>query len=156
MRRFFYVLFAAMLSSQSSVSRALELEPHVNACLHEAAQRYSVDPVLIKAIIKVESGGKPSAMGKNKNGSYDVGMMQINSAWLPTLRKYGVTAPDLFDPCTNIHVGTWVLAGNIARFGYTWRALGAYNAASEHKRVNYANKVMRIWRKFNEMEEAGA
>lgn len=137
-------LFAATWPVQ-----AIELTPAETQCLWDASRRYSVDPLLLKAIIKVESGGKATAVGKNKNGSYDIGIMQINSAWLPTLRKYGVTASGLFDPCVNIHVGTWVLAGNIARFGYTWRALGAYNAASEGKRMRYASKVMRVWRELN-------
>lgn len=45
------------------------------------------------------------------------------------------------------HVGAWVLAGYVRRFGYNWRAIGAYNAGpslspkSELKRINYAQRV---------------
>jgi len=44
-------------------------------------------------------------------------------------------------------VGAWILAGNIARFGYTWNAVGAYNAGTgdtemiRMRREAYAHKV---------------
>ena len=85
----------------------------------------------------------PHAIGRNRNGSRDLGLMQINSAWLPTLAKYGITERDLFEPCTNIHVGAWILAGNVSRLGYTWEAVGAYNAANPALRRAYIEKVRR-------------
>ena len=69
--------------------------------------------------------------------------MQINSAWLPRLSKHGITETDLFDPCTSIHVGAWILAGNVRRLGYTWEAVGAYNAAHPALRRTYAERVYR-------------
>lgn len=110
-------------------------------CIRQAADRYSVDERLIKAIIQVESGGNPRAVNRNQNGSTDIGIMQINTAWVPTLRKFGIERHHLFDPCTNIHVGAWILAQNIVSHGRTWRAVGAYNARSEDKRQRYVGKV---------------
>jgi soluble lytic murein transglycosylase-like protein len=82
-------------------------------------------------------------MNVNTTGSRDIGVMQINTGWLPALRRYGIDEGDLWDPCTNVHVGAWVMAGNIQRLGWNWDAIGAYNAKSPEKRRKYAWRVYR-------------
>ena len=116
-----------------------------SACFDHAALRYGMDSALLKAIAQVESGGNPRAVGKNADGSEDLGLMQINSLWLPKLAKYGIARQDLFDPCTNVQVGAWVLSQKIHRYGKTWRAVGAYNAGAERKREVYVRRVMRAY-----------
>jgi soluble lytic murein transglycosylase-like protein len=112
------------------------------ACFDEAAQRYRIHPDLLKAISKVESNGNPRAVNRsNKNGSRDIGHMQINSSWLRKLGKYGISEQSLFDPCINTFVGAWVLANNFRELGYNWTAIGAYNTKSPDKRIIYARKV---------------
>lgn len=117
----------------------------MDECVSQAARRYQVDERLLHAIIQVESSGKPAALNRNANGSEDIGPMQINSSWLPVLGRYGIQRYHLFDPCTNVHIGAWVLAGNIARYGHTWRAVGAYNAKSLNRRERY---VAQVWRRY--------
>ena len=114
-----------------------------HACWDEAATRYHVNSALLHAIARTESGLNPLAVGRNPNGSHDIGLMQINSAWLSTLATYGISERDLFEPCTNIHVGAWILAYNFYRLGYTWDAVGAYNAVSPQSRRAYIDKVRR-------------
>lgn len=114
------------------------------ACFAEAAARYRVPTQLLMAISEVESGGNPMAINRNTDGSYDIGHMQINSRWLPKLKRYGITERNLFDACTNTHVGAWILAQNIAQLGYSWDAIGAYNARSKEKRIVYARKVAKV------------
>ena len=111
------------------------------ACWQEAANRYQVDPALLYAIARTESDLNPKAFHRNRDGSTDIGLMQINSAWLPDLARHGIAAQDLWQPCTNIHVGAWVLAQKIKKHGMTWDAVGAYNAATPFKRIRYAWKV---------------
>jgi soluble lytic murein transglycosylase-like protein len=113
-----------------------------SACWEDAAARYGVNPYLLYAIAKTESNLNPAAMNRNnKNGSYDIGLMQINSSWLPTLRKHGIDEAQLMNACTSIHVGAWVLAENIRRLGNSWVAVGAYNARNPELRMKYAKKV---------------
>ncbi len=113
-------------------------------CFELAAQRYGVPKTLLIAIAEQESGLRAGVVNTaNRNGSRDIGLMQINSGWLPTLTQYGITENDLLDPCVNTLVGAWILKGNFRRLGYTVNALGAYNARDPVKRLKYANAVLR-------------
>ena len=126
------------------------------ACWDEAAARYQVNSALLYAIAQTESGLDPLAIGRNRNGSRDIGLMQINSAWLPTLARHGISERDLFHPCTSIHVGAWVLAHNFHRLGHTWDAVGAYNAVSPGLRRAYAEKVRRnLWKVMDARSDPG-
>ena len=131
------------LSVQSSLALSFCSALPAQACRDAAAQRYQVSSALLYAIARTESGLNPLAVGRNGNGSRDIGLMQINSAWLPTLASHGITERELFEPCTNIEVGAWILAGNVARLGYTWDAVGAYNAQNPTLRRAYVEKVRR-------------
>lgn len=111
------------------------------ACFDVAASRYGMPSVLLQAISRVESAGNPHALNRNKDGSFDIGHMQINSRWLPKLSHFGISRDQLWDPCTNTLVGAWILAQNVQRIGYSWNAVGAYNAASPEKRDRYARKI---------------
>jgi soluble lytic murein transglycosylase-like protein len=114
------------------------------ACWNEVGQKYGINPYLLHAIAKTESNLNPKAINRsNKNGTYDVGLMQINSSWFPILAKHGITEADLYQPCVSIEVGAWILAQNIRRHGYSWNAVGAYNSGNPQIRLKYASKVYR-------------
>lgn len=102
------------------------------ACWGEAALRYGVPAELLYAIARVESNLNPQAVNHShmqRTGTYDVGLMQINSGHLRTLARYGIRESDLYEPCTNLHVGAWLLADSFSRRGVSWDAVGAYNAS---------------------------
>ena len=113
------------------------------ACWDDAAARYQVNSTLLRAIARTESALDPQAISRNRNGSRDIGLMQINSSWLPVLTSHGIAERDLFDPCTNIYVGAWILAQNFQRLGSSCDAVGAYNARMPALRRAYAWKVYR-------------
>jgi soluble lytic murein transglycosylase-like protein len=87
----------------------------------------------------------PNSIGKNKNGSVDVGLMQVNSIHFPKLKSYGISPEDLFDPCTNINVGAWELASCIRRFGANSKALTCYNGMVPGN--PYSGKVLAVLQK---------
>lgn len=120
----------------------------VDSCWNHAAEKYGIDPLLLVAIAAKESGMNVRAVSPpNHNLTYDIGLMQINSSWLPALAEIGVLEEDLFDSCVNVQVGAWVLSESVKVFGNNWRAVGAYNAGTsrskkaESIRMRYATDV---------------
>ena len=128
------LLAAALLAACASGAQA---------CWQDIADSYGINAHLLYAIAKTESNLNPAAINRNKNGSYDIGLMQINSSWLPVLKKYGVEEGQLKDACTNLQVGAWILSQNMRRMGPTWEAVGAYNARNPQLRIKYAQRVYR-------------
>lgn len=117
----------------------------INKCFMDAGFKYNIHPNLLWAIAKVESNFNYTAINKNNNGTYDIGIMQINTSWLPVLKKHGLyDERQIWNPCYNIHVGAWILAQCIHQHGYSWEAVGCYNAVSKPKRARYSRKVWKV------------
>ncbi|HCA7081259.1 TPA: lytic transglycosylase domain-containing protein [Citrobacter sedlakii] len=139
----FFLSFFSFASKQPAIA-------NFRQCFNQASERFHIDHRLLIAIAEVESSMNPNAIGLNKRGgkviSEDVGLMQINSSWFPTLASMGITRNDLLNnPCQNIYVGAWILAKNISSNGVNWESVGAYNAgfkgANAPFRMKYAKKV---------------
>ena len=121
---------------------ALQRPLPVPECFELDARRHGLGVPLLRAVAEQESGLDPRAQNRNRDGSSDTGLMQINSRWLPTLARHGIRAEDLWDPCTNVLIGAWILGRNFHAMGRTTRALGAYNAAHPERRERYARQVL--------------
>lgn len=110
-------------------------------CVNEAAIRYHVPAKLIIAVLETEQG-KIGGITINKNGTYDIGPMAINSLWLPELKKHGITEHDIqFDPCMNLKVGVWILSKKIANQNNVSVGIGNYNSHNIQLNAIYYNKV---------------
>lgn len=130
----------------------------------------AVEPSTSLAIIKVESGGNPFAIGDNtERKSYaprskeeavmvaskllaqghniDMGLMQINSIHLKPMK---LSLDEVFDPCRNIKAGTTILAEFYRRndrpgedrITVLYKALSAYNTGSAWRGPGYINKIL--------------
>lgn len=120
-----------------------------------AAQRHRLDPVLIRAIIQVESGGWADA--RSAKGA--LGLMQLMPG---TASELSIADP--LDPEANILGGAEYLRRMLDRFqGDLLRALAAYNAGpGAVERANgippfpetrrYLAKVLHLWRHFKTAE----
>lgn len=141
MGRMVILLLAALLLA-TVVARGEEY------CFDEAGEQYGIHPDILRAIARVESNYAPRAINWNRNGSYDFGVMQINSSWGYALgRKWWDT---LGDPCSNIKGGAMILSGCMKRYGYSWEAIGCYNSRTTDKRDRYARLVYRKLREIGE------
>ena len=135
-----------------------------SACWKEAAQRYGISADLLYAIARVESNLNPRAVNRThsqRTGSYDIGLMQINSSWLPELAKYSISREDLIkDSCLNLKVGAWILSNNVKKLGWNWDAIGAYNVGCKSlgrdecqaRRSSYAWKIHSSMQKVAKLE----
>ena len=133
-------LFVFLLAV-SSLAQSAEPSPEVQSCFADSARTFNVPVKLLVAIARVESEFNPYAIHYNTNGSIDIGLMQINSIHLPFLAKHGIAKQSLYNACTNIKVGAFVLAQQFRIHGKTWRAVGAYNARDESLRKKYVHRV---------------
>ena len=121
-------------------------------CFEEAGQMYGINPIVLKSIAKVESNYDPAALNKNTNGTYDVGLMQINTIWKPLLGKERWNL--LENACFNTKTGAWILAMCINKYGYNWKALGCYHSQTPELSEQYAKKVFSHLQKLKEGKEA--
>ena len=110
-------------------------------CFDEAAKEYNVPVDLLRSIAEVESNLNPLAVGYNKDGTIDYGLMQINSSWYGKL-GHQMWADLTVDVCSNVKAGAWILSQCIKTHGNSPEAIGCYNAVSPEKRIRYAKKVL--------------
>lgn len=97
-----------------------DLEDRLDRIVREAAERHSLDPALVKAVIRTESGWNPRAV--SRKGA--IGLMQLIPG---TAQRYGVGNP--YDPVQNVEGGTTYLRALLDRYnGDLTRSLAAYNA----------------------------
>jgi soluble lytic murein transglycosylase-like protein len=135
----------------AAISALFALAPaaHAGFCFKEAADIYAIPENVLRAIAKQESNFRSDATNRNKDGSTDIGVMQINSSWLGDLAAYGIGEKELREPCTNIKVGAWILSKNTQALGWNWNAIGAYNVGCRRlskeecavRRNSYAWKI---------------
>ncbi len=98
--------------------------------VRQYSQKFNIDPYLVMAIIKVESGFQPEAVSHKKAR----GLMQImekTGKWgADRLQITGYVNEMLFDPETNIYIGCWYISMLFREFGSTDLVLAAYNGGS--------------------------
>ncbi len=103
-------------------------------------KQYGIPPQILWGIAKTESNFNPRAVNKNSNGTYDLGLMQINTIHLKALSQQGISVSDLFHPETSIAVGASILSKCFEKHGQNWKGLTCYNGKIEGN--NYAKKVL--------------
>ena len=101
-----------------------------------AAQKYRVEPALVKAVVWRESRFNPRARGRKK----ERGLMQIRQPtaedWVKEEHPLLFTPDQLFDPAKNTLIGAWYLKKLLGRYQQTDNpfvyALADYNAGRTH------------------------
>ena len=113
------------------------LEP-VLAAAETSGQSLGIDPLLIVAVMAIESSFNPFA--ESHMGAQ--GLMQVIPRFHMDKIGEGQGEDALFDPLLNVQVGTQVLQEGLRRFGSMQAALQYYGGAISDPEANYANKVL--------------
>jgi soluble lytic murein transglycosylase-like protein len=105
---------------------------------HAAGHQIGIDPLLIIAVISVESRFNPIA----ESVAGAKGLMQIIPKYHPEkFQEYGGTKA-VFDPQTNILVGSQIIKEYLKRTGSLDSALQLYGGATSDENAAYFGKVM--------------
>lgn len=101
--------------------------------LWQISQSYSMDPLIILAVVAQESRGNPLARGRFQSGRFSgaLGLMQIKLETAKAMgRRFGLVIEgeeDLMRPEVNVVVGSAYLIRLMGKYGKWREALVAYN-----------------------------
>jgi soluble lytic murein transglycosylase-like protein len=134
------VSFGAADVSDDIVRRLEQLNPHltdaqlerIRAAILRYSAKYSLDPLLVTAVIEVESAARPWA--RSPKGA--LGLMQVMPYMIDPMGLAGNASTIE----TNIEAGCMILADNIRRLGES-DGISAYFWGGNIRGVTYLNRV---------------
>lgn len=126
------------------------------ACMALVASIYQLPPRVLPTIQAIE-GGRPGLVARNSNGSEDLGVMQVNTLWLPALSRYtGLPEAAVRDrlihrACFNIAAAGAILRTYLdAADGDLMRAIGNYHSHTPGLHAAYRGRVVTAARRLFE------
>lgn len=120
-------------------------------CLMQAAALQQVPPAILVGILRVE-GGQVGLESPNRNGSFDLGPMQVNDrVWVPVVARAHFGGDQLRarqalrdHGCYNMHVGAWIYRRALDRSGGNHaEAVGRYHSTTPGPKQRYQDRVAR-------------
>jgi hypothetical protein len=126
--------------------------PPAVVCSISAAASYALPANIVLAVADMEAG-RPGLWLKNANGTYDVGPMQFNTAYLKTLAPYGITADAVAgDDCYAYQLAAWRLRKHIREDrGDLWTRVADYHSTTPELNALYRAGVIRrarYWERY--------
>lgn len=110
---------------------------------------YGLDPLLLRAVMQQEHGPGDRYVF-DKNGTKDIGAMQLNSGSIGDLARLGITDKKLLTyQCLNVYIGSWFIKREIVRAnGDVWRGIGNYHSHTPGERYKYQ---VAVWKRLQEL-----
>lgn len=124
------------------------------ACVALVSAFFHLPPRVLPSIYAAE-GGRPGLVAQNRNGSADLGLMQINTLWVAQLARHTGQSESrvrhrlTHEPCFNI-----AAAGAILRIyldeedGDLLRAVGNYHSHTPARNRAYQERVLSAARRL--------
>ena len=130
-------------------------------CLNNAANRYQVPAMALLAILKTESDGRTGVVGKNKNGTKDIGPAQLNTgSWAKyMINKHNIPLEALRDNmCQALMAQAYALRWEWNRCitkrnnPDIWCAIAYYHSPTPKYQRIYVSKV---WKHYQQIVQKG-
>lgn len=125
----------------------IDLPPHLQervVCSIAAAVKYGIPANILLAVAEKE-GGKAGQWVRNNNGTYDVGPLQFNTAYLRQLSRYGITPVDVASSgCYPYQLAAWRLRQHIKHDASDlWTRCANYHSRSPAFNARYREDLIR-------------
>jgi hypothetical protein len=120
------------------------LTPVTISCLLDAVYSQQVPLAAFVGIMAAENG-QVSQVIVNRNGTYDIGPLQINSSWLGSLARHGISEVVVRNNgCVNVMAGAWIFRQVLVETkGDVWGAIGRYHSGRGSLALTYQRRVYR-------------
>lgn len=122
--------------------------PTIRGCVLAAAAAHHLPPLMLVILLHVE-GGTPGHVTMNSNDTVDIGPMQVNQTWLPTLAAHWhASTTDTFlalrdNFCANLDGGALILRSALDEaHGDFWDGVGIYHSHTPAYKADYLRKVL--------------
>jgi hypothetical protein len=113
--------------------------------------------------LRDQEGGWIGAEIRNRDGSHDLGPLQVNSWWVPRIAGVTHKRQDQVrywlknDACFNVETARWIFLSALRDKRNYWTAIGAYHSEKRSKQDRYASAVSRhLRRRFGSKIFSGA
>lgn len=149
--------FAAPTNQTPADHRQTVKRPLTAECINVASKRYGIHQDILYAILLVEGGSVGSNSKANTNGTYDIGLFQINSMHRKRFQALGISEEELRnDGCTNAIAAAWHLHGvltldvvkGIKTQDDYLRAIALYHSATPEFNRIYAAKLKKAFERL--------
>jgi Transglycosylase SLT domain len=131
------------------------------SCMALVAHLYALPPRVLPSIQAVE-GGSAGTVRPDTNGTADLGVMQVNTSWIPALEAYttlpAVVVRDrlISRPCFNIAAAGAIMRTYLDQaHGNLLRAVGYYHSHTAMLGEEYRREVLRAARLLFESGKPG-
>lgn len=121
-------------------------ERRVGRCIRQASEgRLWLERTLWG--LRDQEAGWVGAEILNRNGSHDLGPLQVNSFWVPKLSAMIDRPPAqvrvwlTHDPCFNVQAARWIFLSALSATHDYWKAVGVYHSPTHRRQRHYAGLV---------------
>lgn len=105
-------------------------------------KEFGISYFLMKSIAITENAKfDTNAVMKNKNGTKDIGLMQINTSWIEWMPEQKITIEKLKDVDFNIKIAFIIVDDIIKRHGYSWNSIGRYHSGTPELKKIWLKKI---------------